>query len=357
VQALKLGASDFVAKSSTSFRSLYFRLKHLVAHGALLREQSRLRQAYASSVERERATREGFERKLVEARAARSDAERRLKDAAAEVEQALRHRDAEAAAIEWPPKQHHTELLARLAEATASEERLRREIDEILAEHRRQFIHLPVSICRCTQDGEVTMASQDLATLLGCDTPEALQGGHFAAELFESGDQLRRIIDRCLASHSSESLETSWKRSDGSRIIVGVVAFASSSTDVDLVVHDITTLRVLEERLRQSRRMGALGPYASELALTCENLLAGVRREGQELLSRVDDETARHQGALLLDDVTRASALLQRLVECTREQSGAPVQAELKQMLRDLEPVLKRVAGNTDQFGRRCRAS
>jgi hypothetical protein len=51
VIALKLGATDYVIKSKASFRAVFFRLNRLMAHSALLNEQSRLREAHASTIE------------------------------------------------------------------------------------------------------------------------------------------------------------------------------------------------------------------------------------------------------------------------------------------------------------------
>jgi signal transduction histidine kinase len=223
---------------------------------------------------------------------------------------------------------------------------MQHQIEELEAEHRRQFVRLPVNICRCTADGELTMVSQELASLLGYDTPEALETVHLATDVFESGDQLRWLIDLCLASLGSESIETSWKRRDGSRMIVGVAAFATSANEIDLVVHDITTLRVLEERLRRAQRMEAVARYASEVAVTCDSLFTSVTREGQEWLSSIDSDTARYQGELLLAEVARASGLLRQLVDYGNEQRNVPEQTELRQMLRNLEPMLKHIAGD-----------
>jgi PAS domain S-box-containing protein len=334
VQALRLGAIDYVAKTSASFRAVYFRLNHLAAHAALLREHSRLRQAYEASVRRERTTRQDLERKLAEAPAAGTVSEGRLARAAA------LERFQHAADDVAPPSGRTEDRLVAGSRAA----QLERDLDELRAEHRRQFISLPVSICRCTSSGEVTMASQELANLLGYDTAAAMQSLHLGTEVFESGDQLRELIDQCLVSRVSQTIETSWRRRDGARITVGVVAVATSSNDIDLVVRDITTLRWLEKRLERSQRMEAVGRYASEVAAVCNSLFDHIRREGQERLAGGHADATRPQGALLLDQAQRASALLQELVDHGNE-PVALERAELPQLLSDLEPVLKHVAG------------
>ena len=141
-------------------------------------------------------------------------------------------------------------------------------------------------MCCCGRDGVITQVNHALATLLGYDTPEELQKVDFAATVFESGDELQWIVDRCLASRSTESVETTWRRKDGTRIIVRVLAVATTADSIDLAVQDMTTLRELEEKLRNSQRMEAVARYASEVAVNCDNLLRHVKEEGEQWLAQ-----------------------------------------------------------------------
>jgi PAS domain S-box-containing protein len=221
-----------------------------------------------------------------------------------------------------------------------------KKIDDIRAETRRQFEHSPVSTCRCSPDGVITQVNHAFARLLGYNTPHEVQKIDFADTVFESGDELQWIVDRCIASRSTEAVETTWRKKDGSRIFVRVLAAATTPDSIDLAVQDITTVRVLEEKLRNSQRMEAVGRYGSEVAVTCHTLLRHVKQEGQEWLARIDSDTARYQGELLLDEVTRAAGFLRQLSVYGHEQKNAPELVDVIKVLRDLEPVLKRVAGD-----------
>jgi PAS domain S-box-containing protein len=223
--------------------------------------------------------------------------------------------------------------------------RLRTQIDDIRADNRRQFHHTPVNMCRCSRDGAIKQVTNALANLLGYDTAEELQNVDFASTVFESGGELQWIVERCLASHSTESVETTWRRRDGSSILVRVLAVATTPESIDLAAQDITTLRVLEEKLRNSQRMEAVARYASEVAVTCDSLLSQVNQEGQQWLATIDSDTTRYHGELLLDEVTRAARFLRPLAVYGNEQKNAPELVDVNRVLRDLEPVLKRVAG------------
>ena len=223
---------------------------------------------------------------------------------------------------------------------------LHKQIDDTRAEHRRWFADAPVSMLRCRRDGAITQVTHALATLLGYNTPEDLQKVEFAATVFDSGDELQWIVDRCLASRSTESVETTWKRKDGTRVIVRVLAVATTTDSIDLAAQDVTTLREIEEKLRNSQRMEAVARYASEVAVNCDNLLRHVREEGEQWLPRITSEAARYQAELLLDEVARAAGFLRQLAVYGNEQKKIPELVEVNKLLRDMEPVLRRVAGD-----------
>ena len=60
--------------------------------------------------------------------------------------------------------------------------------------------------------------------------------------------------------------------------------------------------------------MEAVGRLASEVAVTCGNLLLDVHQDARQWLVTVGDNAAvRHQGEALLDEVTRAAGFLRQL--------------------------------------------
>ena len=60
----------------------------------------------------------------------------------------------------------------------------------------------------------------------------------------------------------------------------------------------------------------------------------------------MESDVARYQGQLLFDDVARAAGYLGQLAAYGEEQRNAPEVVEMNKVLRDLAPVLKRVAGD-----------
>src|SRR3989442_2197923 len=137
------------------------------------------------------------------------------------------------------------------------------------------------------------------------------------------------------------------KKKDGTRCIMRLDAVPVSADAVEIVAEDLTSLRAVEERLRQAHRMEAVGRLASEVAVTCDNLLRNVSQDGQQWLATVGSNTAqRHQGELIFGEVTRAASFLRQLSVYGDKQTSTLAWVDVNKVLRDLEPVLKRVAGD-----------
>src|SRR5258706_2105652 len=119
---MTLGTSDYVVKSRPSFRAVYFRLRRLVAHAALLDERSRPpdNSTITADVEREAADREDLVRRLAEAESARESAEQGLTEAVIRIKQARQDRLADAVAAAREYAQHEADFAARLRAAAAA---------------------------------------------------------------------------------------------------------------------------------------------------------------------------------------------------------------------------------------------
>jgi hypothetical protein len=223
---------------------------------------------------------------------------------------------------------------------------IQQQIDSVRATRQREFEDTPVNRFRCRRDGTVMQVNRALADRLGFGSVDELQRVDFGSTVFEAGDELDWLVEQCLASGAGESIDTTWRKRDGTRMVVRLMAVATDSETVDFVVEDVTRLRTLEAKLRHAQRMESVARYGSEVAVTCHAILKHVKDEGEQWLSAMEGGATRYHGELLLDEVTRAARLLGQLAVYGDEQTNAPELVELNAVLRDLEPVLKRVAGD-----------
>jgi nitrogen-specific signal transduction histidine kinase len=116
--------------------------------------------------------------------------------------------------------------------------------------------------------------------------------------------------------------------------VVGIVGIA----------HDVTERRKLEERVRQSEKMEAVGRLAGGIAHDFNNILTVVLGSAVELKERVSDPDTRE----LVDEVVaggqRAAALTRQLLAFSRQQPVLPDRAvDVNTVVRDLERMLRRL--------------
>ena len=258
--------------------------------------------------------------------------ERQLRDAQLELDDLRRQQSSAVAKIQQLTKRE-TELTSHLAEKNGA--------------LTRQFQEAPWAICRCTRNGRLTDANHAFTLLLGHASIDDLRKSDFAAAVFESAADLPWLIERSINSPSAATVETTWRTKEGSRLSVRLSASAQGPDAIEIVAEDLTSLRTLQERLGPAQRMEAVGRLASEVAVTCANLLSDVHQDAQSWLKTVGaDMSLRHRGEMLLDELTRANGFLRQLAAYGDEQASALSRVDLNKLLRDLAPVLKRVAGD-----------
>ncbi len=218
--------------------------------------------------------------------------------------------------------------------------------DESQKENRRQFERAPYGLCECARDGAITRVNHSLARLLGYRSGTDLQRADFAATVFECADDLRWLLERAVETGKPQSVETLLKTRGHGRLNVRLHAMSADRTVV-IAVEDLTKLNAVEQRLREAQRLEAVGRVASEVAVTCDNLLRDVTRGGHQWLAGLESDTSmRNQGELLLGDVTRAAGFLRQFAVYGNKEISSLEPVSVPRVLREMEPILKRVLGN-----------
>jgi PAS domain S-box-containing protein len=236
----------------------------------------------------------------------------------------------------------HAEALRGEAERVPG---LRAELERSQQERRGEFERAPYALCRCTQSGVIIDANHSFVTLLGCRRVDELRNMDLAG-VFDGADDLDWLLEQARTTRKTEPVEAIWKTRDGRERIVRLRAMATNTGPVEIVVTDITDVRALEERLRQAHRIEAVGRLASEVAVTCDALLGDVIRGASGWLAALGTDALRDEGERLLSDVSRAAGFLRQLTVYANAQVQALEPASVQRVLRDLAPVLQRVAGD-----------
>jgi two-component system cell cycle sensor histidine kinase/response regulator CckA len=154
-------------------------------------------------------------------------------------------------------------------------------------------------------------------------------------------------------SQVSEGLDQAglWRhrRKDGTIIGVEITShflnFAGRRAEV-VLVNDVTEHRQLEEQLRQSQKMEAVGRLAGGIAHDFNNLLTVINGYGDLLLWRLPPEdSSRHYLEEIKKAGARAASLTRQLLAFSRRQVLQPEVLDLNAVVSDLERMLHRLIG------------
>src|SRR5262249_42206805 len=148
----------------------------------------------------------------------------------------------------------------------------------------------------------VTRVNHSFARLLGYRNTDTLVGVNLATEASGRPDDLRWLIDRAARSGKTETIESTWTRKGRPRLVLRLQALMTTNDSLEIVVEDVTTVRALEDRLRRSQRMEAVGRLAGEIGVTCDTLLRDVAQDGERRVAEIGESSERHGVGQLLTE-------------------------------------------------------
>jgi signal transduction histidine kinase len=176
--------------------------------------------------------------------------------------------------------------------------------------------------------------------------------GESVANIYPGGLEEARTIRRRLAAEGPlRSYETGFLAKDGRRVEVSAsIAMLRDAAGAEVgtlgVLKDIEERRRLEEQLRQSQKMDAIGRLAGGIAHDFNNLLTVIAGRAQMILSRIRPEEPIHRDATLVRTTAdRAAALTQQLLAFSRKQVLQPQVLNLNRVVTGMQPMLARLIG------------
>ncbi len=112
------------------------------------------------------------------------------------------------------------------------------------------------------------------------------------------------------------------------------------------IVHDITEQRNLEEQLRQSQKVEAIGRLAGGVAHDFNNMLSIIIGYGEHLLEELPpQEPLRTEVGEIVAAGKRSAGLTRQLLAFSRKQTLKPEVLDLNEVVRNLEKMLGRLIG------------
>ncbi|MGA7400275.1 MAG: ATP-binding protein [Candidatus Sulfotelmatobacter sp.] len=207
----------------------------------------------------------------------------------------------------------------------------------------------PYGICRCDSAGQLLDVNPALLTMLGYSSARDLVGQHLGG-LYLDTHQWFELADYLRSAAAFNGLIAEWKRKDGIGTVVRVSGRAVSDGDTktafELFAEDVTERRALEQQLRQSQKMEAVGRLAGGIAHDFNNLLMVISGYSEFLLDRLGPDPAlRGPAQEIAGAAQRASSLTRQLLAFSRKQMMAPKILDLNEVVTENLKMLTRVIG------------
>jgi PAS domain S-box-containing protein len=149
-------------------------------------------------------------------------------------------------------------------------------------------------------------------------------------------------------------LELTGLRSDGAEfpIEVTVVRIGSDARpEMTVFVRDITERRALEEQLRQSQKLEAIGRLAGGVAHDFNNILMSIMGSADLLLMELGrEDPARGEATEIKQSVQRGAGLTRQLLAFSRRQATRQQLFALGDVVSGMETMLRRLIGPEIEF-------
>jgi PAS domain S-box-containing protein len=207
----------------------------------------------------------------------------------------------------------------------------------------------PYGICRCDSTGKILDANPAFVELLGHTATGELVGQHIFG-LYAENDKWFDLADFLRSSAPFQGLAAEWKRANNTTTVVRVsgraVTNGGEGMVFELFAEDITERRALEQQLRQSQKMEAVGRLAGGIAHDFNNLLMVILGYSEFLLERLGAEPhLRGPAQEIASAAERASSLTRQMLAFSRKQMLAPRIVNLNDVATENIKMLTRMIG------------
>ncbi len=253
-------------------------------------------------------------------------------------------------------------LSSEIAVRSQTEVRLR----ESEARYRALFENTVDAVLLTDPDGSILSANPAAYAMFGWTEEEMRALGH--AALLDAGDpRLPKLLEE-RARTGRATGELSFVRKDGSPFPGEVASLlfkdAAGAERTSLIIRDITgRLREaqekarLEDQLRQTQKVEAIGSLAGGIAHDFNNLTSIVLGYGEQLLGQLSPgDPARRSVEQIIAAGRRSAALTRQLLAFSRKQTLQPEVLDLNALLRNLDTMLGRIIGENIELDVRLAA-
>ena len=241
-----------------------------------------------------------------------------------------------------------TELLQANSEMRAIIQALR----ESEEKYRSLVENVSIGVYRNTTGphGHFLQANRAMVKIFGYDSIDEFMKVQ-VSDLYQDPEERKLFVEEISRNGFVKDRELPLRKKDGTPIWVSVTANVERDDEgnirwIDGVLEDITLKRRLEEQLRQSQKMEAIGTLAGGIAHDFNNILTAMIGYAGLLKTEVGhDDLLREYVDEMMVSCERASLLTQSLLAFSRKQVMSPRTVDLNKVIKKVEALLIRVIG------------
>jgi PAS domain S-box-containing protein len=225
--------------------------------------------------------------------------------------------------------------------------RLEEELRAAVEANRAIFEHSLDVICSIDENGAFTRVSPQAAAAWGY-LPQELIGRRYL-DLVHPDDHEKtvRIAERIVAGTPTTGFENRYIRRDGSVVpILWSAVWSDEHKTMFCVARDLSERLQLEEQLRQSQKMEAVGQLTGGIAHDFNNLLTVILGNAELLTENpADPALTLNLARQIVETAERGADLNSKLLAFGRRQSLKPERLKIEQAIENMVPMLHRTIG------------
>jgi PAS domain S-box-containing protein len=205
-------------------------------------------------------------------------------------------------------------------------------------------------IYRSTLEGRFLDVNPALISMLGYDSGAEVRALDPQNDIYVRSEDRARLRSEYERHGCLDNVEVKWKRKDDKAITVRLSGRAVSQEGeakvLEIIAEDVTERRILEDQLRQSQKMEAVGRLAGGVAHDFNNLLMVISGYTYVLLNQLGMGDPRRKKAEAIREATqRAATLTRQLLAFGRKQVLELKVIDLNAVVADISKLLRPLIG------------
>ena len=229
-----------------------------------------------------------------------------------------------------------------------------RALRESEAKHREMFERLPIQTLSWRRVGDdffLEDANEAARVATGEKISEHL--GSAASGFYSDLPEVVEELRRCVASGEVIRVERDYRFRTTGQVRRLVATYSHIPPDLVMIhTHDVTRERQLEEQLRVSQKMEAIGQLAGGVAHDFNNLLTVINNYARLAMDELSEGDPIHADvAEIAKAGGRAAVLTRQLLAFSRRQVLQPELLSVNQVVQGVETMLGRLIGENIEIG------